>query len=197
MTFPEKTPTKRSARSRTAKVSTSPRSPVETDELNPVGPGEAIANYDSVTDGQKIVDQALKKWGRVDILINNAGILRDKSFKGMSDAEFDIIQAVSLVIPVRSKASSLRRAIGARQGIVRMRKGLLASLPKAKVWPNRQHGFGSWTLRKFRTGKLLCCEDGDGLLLQDVGTRRCKVQHSRKCDCPHRSQPNDRYYHAS
>jgi len=58
------------------------------------GPGEAIANYDSVTDGQKIVDQALKKWGRVDILINNAGILRDKSFKGMSDAEFDIIQAV-------------------------------------------------------------------------------------------------------
>lgn len=59
------------------------------------GPGEAIANYDSVTDGQKIVDQALQKWGRVDILINNAGILRDKSFKGMSDAEFDLIQAVS------------------------------------------------------------------------------------------------------
>jgi len=58
------------------------------------GPGQAIANYDSVTDGHKIVEQALKKWGKVDILVNNAGILRDKSFKGMTDAEFDIIQAV-------------------------------------------------------------------------------------------------------
>ena len=60
----------------------------------PAGPGQAIANYDSVTDGHKIVEQALKKWGKVDILVNNAGILRDKSFKGMTDAEFDIIQAV-------------------------------------------------------------------------------------------------------
>ena len=61
----------------------------------PAGPGQAIANYDSVTDGHRIVEQALKKWGKVDILVNNAGILRDKSFKGMTDAEFDIIQAVS------------------------------------------------------------------------------------------------------
>jgi len=63
--------------------------------IAPTGPGAAIANYNSVTDGAKIVEQALQKWGRVDILINNAGILRDKSFKGMTDAEFDLIQEVS------------------------------------------------------------------------------------------------------
>jgi len=58
------------------------------------GPGQAVANFNSVADGAKIVEQALQQWGRIDVLINNAGILRDKSFKGMSDAEFDLIQEV-------------------------------------------------------------------------------------------------------
>lgn len=58
--------------------------------------GEAIANLDSNLDGDKIVKQAMDKWGRVDILINNAGILRDKSFKSMSDAEWDAITAVHI-----------------------------------------------------------------------------------------------------
>lgn len=56
--------------------------------------GEAIANYDSNTQGAKIIQQAIDKWGRVDILINNAGILRDKSFKSMSDKEWDQVMAV-------------------------------------------------------------------------------------------------------
>lgn len=34
--------------------------------------GEAVANYDSVEHGDKIVDTAIKTWGRVDIVINNA-----------------------------------------------------------------------------------------------------------------------------
>lgn len=36
------------------------------------GPGDAVANYNSVVDGAKIVEQAMEKWGRVDVLINNA-----------------------------------------------------------------------------------------------------------------------------
>lgn len=41
------------------------------DEIKAKG-GEAVANYDSVEDGDKIVKTAIDKWGRIDILINNA-----------------------------------------------------------------------------------------------------------------------------
>jgi 3-hydroxyacyl-CoA dehydrogenase/3a,7a,12a-trihydroxy-5b-cholest-24-enoyl-CoA hydratase len=56
--------------------------------------GEATADYNSVTDGDKIIETALKAYGRVDILVNNAGILRDKSFHNMSDAEWNAIYDV-------------------------------------------------------------------------------------------------------
>lgn len=52
---------------------------VVVEEIQQAG-GEAIANYDSNTDGEKVIQQAIDKWGRIDILINNAGILRDKSY---------------------------------------------------------------------------------------------------------------------
>ena len=48
------------------------------EEITKAG-GEAIANYNSNTDGDKIIQQVIDKWGRVDVVINNAGILRDKS----------------------------------------------------------------------------------------------------------------------
>jgi 3-hydroxyacyl-CoA dehydrogenase/3a,7a,12a-trihydroxy-5b-cholest-24-enoyl-CoA hydratase len=63
---------------------------VVVEEIKHAG-GEAVANYDSVEDGDAIVRTAMDTWGRVDIVINNAGILRDKSFKNMTDADWDII----------------------------------------------------------------------------------------------------------
>lgn len=35
--------------------------------------GKAVANYDSVEDGEKLVDTAIKAFGRIDIVVNNAG----------------------------------------------------------------------------------------------------------------------------
>ncbi|MBV1914436.1 MAG: SDR family NAD(P)-dependent oxidoreductase, partial [Pseudomonadales bacterium] len=54
--------------------------------------GEAIANGGSVSDragAQSIVDDAVKAFGTVHILINNAGILRDKSFSKMTMDDFE------------------------------------------------------------------------------------------------------------
>lgn len=55
-----------------------------------------MANYDSVEDGDKVVETALKAFGRVDILVNNAGILRDKSFARMTDQDWDLVHRVHL-----------------------------------------------------------------------------------------------------
>lgn len=53
--------------------------------------GKAVANYNSVTEGEKIIQTAIDNFGRIDILINNAGILRDISLKNMSDKDWDLI----------------------------------------------------------------------------------------------------------
>lgn len=47
-----------------------------------------MANYNSVVDGDKLVQTALENFGRIDIVINNAGILRDKSFARISDSDW-------------------------------------------------------------------------------------------------------------
>ena len=56
--------------------------------------GTAIANKASVADregAKSIVDDAVNEWGTVDIVVNNAGILRDKSFKNMTLDEWDMV----------------------------------------------------------------------------------------------------------
>ncbi|XP_041042300.1 peroxisomal multifunctional enzyme type 2 [Carcharodon carcharias] len=58
--------------------------------------GKAVPNYDSVEQGEKIVQTALDAYGRIDIVINNAGILRDRSFARTSDLDWDLIQRVHL-----------------------------------------------------------------------------------------------------
>jgi 3-hydroxyacyl-CoA dehydrogenase/3a,7a,12a-trihydroxy-5b-cholest-24-enoyl-CoA hydratase len=59
--------------------------------------GEAVANYDSVEDGAAIIRTALDNFDRVDVLVNNAGILRDASFAKMTDEDWNLIYRVHVL----------------------------------------------------------------------------------------------------
>lgn len=59
--------------------------------------GRAVANTDSVEDGGRIVETAMDTFGRVDVVVNNAGILRDSAFHKMTDADWDLIYRVHLL----------------------------------------------------------------------------------------------------
>ncbi|MEE2915050.1 MAG: SDR family oxidoreductase [Pseudomonadota bacterium] len=69
---------------------------VVVDEIKAVG-GSAVANYDSVTDGDQIVATALDTFGKVDVVINNAGILRDKTFHKMEESDWNMIYEVHVL----------------------------------------------------------------------------------------------------
>ncbi len=70
--------------------------------------GEAISNGSSVTDDKGVklmIDQTISKYGRIDILINNAGILIDKSFSKMKISDFEKVLSVHLIGSVKATKS--------------------------------------------------------------------------------------------
>ncbi|MFN8543933.1 MAG: SDR family NAD(P)-dependent oxidoreductase [Candidatus Binatia bacterium] len=61
--------------------------------------GTAVGNHDSVADfraAERIVGTAVREFGRLDVLVNNAGILRDRMIFNMTEAEWDAVIAVHL-----------------------------------------------------------------------------------------------------
>jgi len=58
------------------------------------GGGDAVVSYDSVEDGVAIIQGAIDQFGRLDVLVNNAGVLRDKSFAKMSEDDWDLVYRV-------------------------------------------------------------------------------------------------------
>lgn len=58
--------------------------------------GTAVANTDSVENGKAIIQTAIDSFGHIDVLINNAGVLRDKSFIKMTDDDWDLVYRVHM-----------------------------------------------------------------------------------------------------
>jgi NAD(P)-dependent dehydrogenase (short-subunit alcohol dehydrogenase family) len=76
------------------------RSPAEdvVKEIRAAG-GEAVANFESVTDfksAKRIVDCAIDNFGKLSVVVNNAGILRDRMIFNMSEEDWDAVVAVHL-----------------------------------------------------------------------------------------------------
>jgi len=88
------------------------------DEIVAAG-GRAVASYDDVADwegGQRLVNQAVESFGRLDILICNAGILRDRMTFNMTEEEWNAVIRVHLnghFVPVRWAAAYWREQVKA------------------------------------------------------------------------------------
>lgn len=63
------------------------------EEIRKAG-GIAVADYNNVLEGEKIVETAVKNFGTVHVIVNNAGILRDAQFKKMTDQDFQLVTDV-------------------------------------------------------------------------------------------------------
>ena len=82
--------------------------------------GEAIANADSVEDGGKIVQAAMDTWGKVDIIVNNAGILRDTSFQKLTEEDWELIYRVHVLGSFRVTKAAWNHMRDAKYGRIIM-----------------------------------------------------------------------------
>ena len=96
------------------------RSPAEdvVKEIRSAG-GEAVANFESVTDfkaAKRIIDCAIDNFGKLNIVVNNAGILRDRMIFNMSEEDWDAVVAVHLKGIVQRRPPRDRLLARAAQG---------------------------------------------------------------------------------
>lgn len=95
--------------------------------------GKAVADYNSVENGDAIVKSALDAFGRIDVLVNNAGILRDRSFPRTSDEDWDLIHRV------RCHVRSHSRSICVAPSLLHVPRGITSASRNTAGFPSRVH----------------------------------------------------------
>lgn len=116
------------------------------EEIKAAG-GRAVANADDVTDAagaQRLVDQAVAEFGALHILVNNAGILRDRTIINMTDAEWDDVIKVHLrghFMPLRAAAGYWR---GQHKNGVELKPAVINTTSTSGLYNNPgQSNYGS------------------------------------------------------
>ena len=124
------------------------------DEIKKAG-GKAVANYDSVENGENIINTAIQSFGGIDILINNAGILRDVSIKNMQDKDWDLIMSVHITgaYKVGSRTAEWTWVLSLTRRAVH--QSSLATLQETKVWQSDQYSLCCRPIRQLWPDKLL------------------------------------------
>ena len=138
--------------------------------------GEAIANGASVTDDAGVahlVKQTMDAWGRIDILIANAGILRDKSFAKMEIKDFEAVMDVHLM------------------GTVKPAKAVWEIMKEPGIWPHRGDHLVHRPLRQFRPDQLRRGQAVAGRLHEFAEAGRRQGQYQGQRHLPGGRHPHD------
>jgi NAD(P)-dependent dehydrogenase (short-subunit alcohol dehydrogenase family) len=147
------------------------------EEIRALG-GVAVANSDSVATpdgGERIVQQALDVFGSLQIVVNSAGILRDKAFHNLTP---DLVESVLLL-----------HLTGAFNVAIPAWRQHLRSAGYGRI-VNTDLGLGS--LRQLRPGKLRRGEGRSGGTHPVAGGRRPQVRHFGQCCLANGVDPHDR-----
>jgi NAD(P)-dependent dehydrogenase (short-subunit alcohol dehydrogenase family) len=157
-------------------------------EIEKLG-GRAVGNKASAEDGDAVVKAAIDAFGRIDILINNAGILRDKAFNNMDDKLWDDVMAVHLHGTYKTTKAAYPYMLKQKYGRIvntTSTSGIYGNFGQANY-------AAAVSLPPSGANALLTkiSEIGYPRLLSCTGPRRSQKQHLRQYHSPERRHKHD------
>ncbi len=150
------------------------------EEIRSAG-GKALANYEDVTDwdaAKRIVDAAVATFGDLHVVVNNAGIVRDRMFVSATLEEWDATMHVHLrpLLPVAS-----RRKLLARKAETGCQSGS----------KDHQHDFRCGPARQHCSSRLFDCQGRNRIAHAGASRRIGPIWHYVQCTSPICSHPHD------
>ena len=152
-----------------------------TAEITAAG-GRAVADHSSVTDWaatEKLIALAVAEFGHLDVVVNNAGILRDRMLFSMTEDDFDAVIAVHL----KGTFAMTRHACAYWREEAKRGTGAWGA--------DHQHDLGDRPVRHGRPGQLRGGEGGHRLADHDHRAGDGQVRGDRERDLADRAHPDD------